>query len=444
MSIGIQRFYNFEKGTSNGLLNEVFNAALRIQFLIGVITFILLETLGIWYVNNIMVLPLERLFAANCIFQFSVLSLFFVVVQVPYSAAIMAYERMDFYAIVSLFDVLCKLGVVLAIPIVPFDSLIFYGIFIALVSFIDFICYYVYVRKHLNNLYLRLNCGKRFFRQMLNFSIWNLFDMFAFTMKGQGLNVLLNGFYGPVVNAARGVAMQIMAAIQGFSTNIVTAFRPQLIESYAQRDYKRTNSLFFSMSKISYGLLYIISLPVFLELSYILNLWLDGNVPDYTIVFTRLVLIDMLLNSLNTPLSQVVQAVGKIKVYQMVRSSIVLLILPTSWIVLRLGADPTAVFLISIFISIINQVTSIYMLHCIYKYSYRSYINNVVFPCFILTLLSVPIPIFVMSQITEGFCRLIITSTLSVIICVVLIFYLMLTDKQRYEILKNIKLRIRG
>lgn len=247
--------------------------------------------------------------------------------------------------------------------------------------------------------------------------------MFAFTMKGQGLNVLLNSFFGPVVNAARGVAAQIMAAIQGFSSNIVTAFRPQLVESYAQGNYQRANRLMFSMSKISYSLLFILSLPIILELDYILSLWLDGNVPEYTAVFTRLVLIDMLVNSLNTPLSQVVQAVGKLKTYQMVRSVVILLILPISWGTLKFGADPTAVFIVSVFVSVINQAVSMYLLRRVYEYSYKNYVFNVLLPCFLLTILSLPIPILVKSLIPQGGIRLSITSLLSVGICIMLFFY---------------------
>lgn len=445
MSIGIQRFYNYEKGKGNEQsFNEVYNSALIIQFLIGILTLALLESVGIWYVNHIMIVPDERLFATNCVYQFSILSLFFVIMQVPCSAAIMANERMDFFAFVSIFDVLCKLVIVLVIPIVPFDSLIFYGTFTALVSLIDLVCYFCYIKKQFKGLYLNIRCGKKYFKPVLSFSFWNLFDMFAFTMKVQGLNVLLNGFFGPVVNAARGVAAQIMSAIQGFSSNIVTAFRPQLIESYAQGDYQRTNNLMFNMSKISYGLLYILSLPVVLELDFILNLWLGGNVPDYTIIFTKLVLIDMLINSLNTPLSQVVQAVGKLKTYQSVRSIVVLLILPISWGALKLGANPSSVFMISIVISIFNQLVSMYLLHQVYNYSYRSYYITVIFPCFLLTLLSIPIPVLVMAQLSEGFGRLIITTLLSVVICIVLSFVIMLNKEQKNEVIRKIKIRIQN
>ena len=443
MSIGIQRFYNYEKGKGNyQSQNGVYNSALTIQFLIGVVTLVLLETFGFWYINNIMVIPEDRLFATNSIFQFSVFSLFLVIMHVPYSAAIMAHERMDFYAIVSIFDALCKLGVVVAIPYISLDRLIFYGTFIALVSLIDLVCYYIYVRRNFKDLFFDFCCGKKFFQPMFSFSIWNLFDMFAFTMKGQGLNVLLNSFFGPVVNAARGVAAQIMAAIQGFSSNIVTAFRPQLVESYAQGNYQRANRLMFSMSKISYSLLFILSLPIILELDYILSLWLDGNVPEYTAVFTRLVLIDMLVNSLNTPLSQVVQAVGKLKTYQMVRSVVILLILPISWGTLKFGADPTAVFIVSVFVSVINQAVSMYLLRRVYEYSYKNYVFNVLLPCFLLTILSLPIPILVKSLIPQGGIRLSITSLLSVGICIMLFFLLMLTNGQRKEGIRLIKTKL--
>lgn len=443
MSIGIQRFYNYEKGKGcEQSQNGVYNSALTIQFLIGVVTLILLETFGFWYINNIMVVPEDRLFATNCVFQFSVLSLFLVIMQVPYSAAIMAYERMDFYAIVSIFDVLCKLGIVIAIPYISLDRLIFYGTFVALVSLIDLVCYYIYVRRNFKELFFDFCCGKKFFLPMFSFSIWNLFDMFAFTMKGQGLNVLLNGFFGPVVNAARGIAAQIMAAIQGFSSNIVTAFRPQLVESYAQGDYQRTSGLMFSMSKISYSLLFILSLPIILELDYILNFWLDGNVPEYTIVFTRLVLIDMLVNSLNTPLSQVIQAVGKLKTYQIVRSLVILLILPISWITLKFGADPTVVFIVSILVSVINQAVSMCLLRRVYEYSYKSYVFNILLPCFLLTVLSLPIPILVKFLIPQGGIRLFIISLLSVGICIMLFFLLMLTNGQRKESIRLVKTKL--
>ena len=443
MSIGIQRFYNFEKGNGNfQTQSAVYNSALVIQLIIGIVTLVLLESFGVWYVNNVMIVPVERLFVTNCVFQFSAISLFLVIMQVPYSAVIMAYERMNFYAIVGVIDVLFRLVVVITLPYVSFDKLVYYGGLVAFVSFIDIVCYYAYVRRNFPNLVVEVHSAKRFFRPMLSFSVWNLLDMFAFTMKGQGLNVLLNGFFGPIVNAARGVAAQIMAAVQGFSSNIVTAFRPQLVESYAQGDYKRTNTLMFGMSKISFGLLYVLSLPVLLEIDYVLNIWLDGNVPQYTSIFTRLVLIDMLINSLNTPLSQVVQAVGKLKMYQIVRSIVVLLILPISWLALKLGANPTAVFVVSVAVSTINQPISMFLLHRIYTYSYIEYLHRVLSPCVLLIIFSVPIPFIIQQCISQGLFRFVITISVSVIICILLFFRCLLSKEQRSRLRIIVKNRI--
>lgn len=443
MSIGIQRFYNFEKGNGNlQSQSSVYNSALVIQLIIGVATLVLLESFGVWYVNNVMVVPEERLFVTNCVFQFSAISLFLVIMQVPYSAAVMAYERMNFYAMVGVVDVLFRLVVVISLPYVSFDKLVYYGGLIAFVSFIDIICYYTYVRKKIPSLLVNFHGDKRFFRPMLSFSLWNLLDMFAFTMKGQGVNVLLNGFFGPVVNAARGVAAQIMAAIQGFSTNIVTAFRPQLVESYARGEYRRTSALMFAMSKISFGLLYILSLPVLLEIDYVLNVWLDGNVPQYTSIFTRLVLVDMLVNSLNTPLSQVVQAVGKLKLYQLVRSAVVLLILPVSWYALKLGANPTVVFVVCVTISVINQPISMCLLHRIYAYKYNDYLCQVLVPCVLLILFSFPIPFIILQCISQGIFRFFLVGGVSVITCILLFYWILLSKEQRVKLCLIIKKRI--
>lgn len=250
-------------------------------------------------------------------------------------------------------------------------------------------------------------------------------------MKGQGLNVLLNGFFGPIVNAARGVASQIMNAIQGFSVNVVMAFRPQVVESYAQGDTQRTCLLMYSMSKISFALLFFLSLPLFLELDYILFVWLDGNVPEFTSVFTKLVLVDMLINSLNTPLSQVIQAVGRLKTYQIVRSAIVLTILPVSWVALKIGASPTIVFIVSAIISFVNQPISMFLLHKQFEFSYMSYLKEVLLPCLGLVVLSLPLPLLIQCYTASSLLRFIIVGFVCVFVCTVISYRFMLSKNQR-------------
>ena len=248
MSISIQRFYNYVKGEDGELSqSDVYSAALLAQGIIAVATLVLLESVGWWYINNVMVVPPERVFAANCVFQFSVLSLVVVVMQGPFSGAILSNERMDYFALGSMVDVVLRLVIVLVLPYLPFDKLISYGVVSFVVSIVGFFWYFLYCHRCFRDLRFVKDRSGILLRRLLTFSGWNLLDMFSYTVKGQGLNVLINAFFGPTVNAARGISNQIMSAIQGFSSNIVMAFRPQLVESYAKGELARTTMLMFSM-----------------------------------------------------------------------------------------------------------------------------------------------------------------------------------------------------
>lgn len=287
MSNGVQRFYNFSLGRKNGYsIKDVYNTALQIQAILAVTLLVPLETFGMWYIHTQMVIPIDRFAAAQWVFQFSVLSLVLLVLQIPYSAAIMAYEKMDYYAYLSIFDVLAKLGIAYIIKYTTFDKLILYGALNMLVSLICFFLYYGYAKSHFQDLKSDFIIRKQLFKPMLYFSGWNGFGSFAYMIKSQGLNMLLNVFFGPVVNAARGVSNMAMSAIQGFQSNIVIAFRPQLIQSYATGDNERVLKLFYNLSKVSFILLAMLSIPVIIEIEYILHLWLGDTIPDYTDSYT--------------------------------------------------------------------------------------------------------------------------------------------------------------
>lgn len=432
MAVGIQRFYNYESGSKQGVSQTtVYNTAIHIQSVIAIITFILLESVALWYINNVMVIPEERLIAANCVFQCSALSLILVIMQVPFSAAIMSRERMGYFAYVGIFDAVIKLGIVIVLPYIPYDRLIFYGFLSLTVSIIDFLLYYIYCRRHFKELYLQKKFHKEQFISMISFSGWNTLDMAAYTLKNQGLNVLLNAFFGPVVNAARGIASQIIGALQGFSVNIVTAFRPQLVESYAENDRQRTLNLMYAMSKFSYVLLYILSVPIVIELNYILNLWLGHEIPDYTVPFTILVLADMVISSLNTPISQTIQAVGRLKEYQIARSIIISSIIPISWIVLKLGASPISVFWVSLVIITINQPISMILLHNVFEYRYSEYVNRVLYPCICFTLALPIIPLAIHNIMDESFTRLCFVCLSTVISAAPIVYFMVLSKAER-------------
>ena len=411
MSNGIQRFYNFKIGKEGeGSTTKVYNTALLIQGLLAVVIIVLLETVGLWYLNTKMVIPAERMVMARWVYQFSVLSLVFVIMQIPYSSAIMAYERMDYYAIVSVVDVVLKLGFAIWLPHAPLDKLFVYGFYMMAISAVNFLMYYVYSKRHFKTLRFHSVYHKELFKEMLTFSGWNIFGTFAYVLKGQGLNVLLNAFFGPIVNAARGVSSMISSAIQGFSVNIAISFRPQTVQSYAEGNLSRVKNLMFSLSKLCYIMLFTLSLPVIIELSYILHLWLGEAVPDYTIPFTVLILVIMILSSLNTPLSQVVHATGNMKHYQIGTSIVICAILPVAWIVLKLGGNPNSVYYVSMAMTIINQAVCMIFLKKVFLYSIREYIKKVIGPCTVVTLLAPIMPMGLHYIMPSSFLRLIVVT----------------------------------
>ena len=312
MSNGIQRFFNYEYG-KNGEegANQVFWTALVIQAILALVIILLTETIGMWYLYHKMVIPAERMLAAQWIFQFSILSFLFLIMQAPFTAVVMAHEHMNFYALVSVLDALLKLGIVFLIPVLKGDQLILYGILMALISLVNFGLYYVYTKTNFAEIELPRILDKQMFRPMLSFSGWNLFGSFSNMMKEQGINLIMNLFFGPIVNAARGIASQVNSGLQSFVSNLSIAIRPQIVQSFAIGDTTRTIRLMFSMSKLSCCFLYMIALPVIIEIDYILKLWLGNNVPAHTAMFVIIIVLTSFLNNLNAAVSAVIHASGK-------------------------------------------------------------------------------------------------------------------------------------
>ena len=432
MSNGVQRFYNFSLGRKNDYsITDVYNTAIQIQSILAIVLLLLLETVGIWYMYNEMVIPSERFASALWVFQFSVVSMLVIVMQIPYSASIMAYEKMDYYAYVSIFDVLAKLGIAYAIKYSSFDRLLLYGLLNLVVTLVGFFLYYAYAKSHFKELKFLRAIKKELFKPMLSFSGWNVFGSFAYMLKSQGLNMLLNVFFGPVVNAARGVSNMVMSAIHGFQTNIVVAFRPQLVQSYASADYRRVENLFFSLSKVSFILLALLSIPVIMEIDYILSLWLGTEVPDYTIPFTILVLVNMVISSLNTPVSQVVHATGKMRQYQIGTSIIVCSIIPIAWIFLKIGFDATSVYWVSLVATIVNQAICNWLLRKVFDYNIKAYLKNVIIPCALFAAISPILPYLITVFIPSSFARLILVTFVSIVSSLIVSLCLVLNKSER-------------
>lgn len=440
MANGIQRFYNFTLGKkTEGNITSVYNTAFQIQAVLAFIILLLLETVGLWYMYNEMQIPAERFGTALWVFQFAVASTVLLIMQAPYASAVMAYEKMNYYAYVGIFEVLIKLLIAYLLTKSNSDRLLLYGFLHFVTSLIQFLMYYIYAKVQFKDLKFEFALHKDLFKPMLSFSGWNIFGSFAYMLKGQGLNLLLNSFFGVVVNSARGVSNMIMSALQGFQSNVVIAFRPQIVKSYAAGNYQHVKTLFYSLSKISFLMLTILSAPVILELDYILKIWLGDTIPEYTKSFTVLILFNMIISSLNTPLSQVVHATGKMKTYQLSTSIIVCSIVPVSWVFLKFGCAPNSVYFTSLGITAVNQIVCNIIVKKIFPYSLREYIKNVIIPCVIFIFTTLAIPYLVIKQFDESFIRLVITLIITVFTAILSAYFVVLNKNERNIILNFIK-----
>lgn len=440
---GIQRFYNYELGKNGeeGLTN-VYNTSLIIQAILAFVVLILTETFGLWYINDVMVIPEERLVAARFIFHFSVLSLVLVIMQIPYSSAIIAHEHMGFYAFISVLDTILKLAIAIAIPFFDADKLIIYGFLILLISVFNWLLYYGYAKLKFREIKLRKGFNASQFREMLSFSGWNLFGSFSGVMKEQGINMILNLFYGPVVNAARGIAYQVNGAMQGFVGNINTASRPQLTQSYASGDNFRAIQLMYSMSKIGLLVLALFAIPIILETDYILKIWLDTEIPAHTNSFVQLVLINSFFLVLNPPVSFLVHATGRMKKYQTITSLFSLLVLPLSYFVLGIGANPEMVFVLLIVFTIILQAICVFILRQLMPFSINDYMMKVIFPVMMFLFLIPLLPLIPRCLIEQSFFRLLLVCFVSLVSTCVIGFFVVLNASERGRILEFIKSKI--
>lgn len=433
----VQRFYNFEIG-KNGreAIQKVYISSLYIQIIIALIIFILAETIGVWYIENKMVYPLEREPAVYIVFQSSVVALLLTVMQIPYTAAIIAHERINFYAIVGVLDVVLKLIIAVIISHYSSDRLVVYGILIASVSLIDFVCYYLYSKKHFTALTYKRKFYKETFKEMLSFSGWHALNGFSQTIKNQGVNMIMNYFLGPVVNAARGISYQIKSALLGFVMNITTAAQPQMIESYSNGDIGRSERLLFSVSKLVFLSLFIVVLPLIFHIDLVLRLWLGPNIPDYTEVFTILVLIITLVDILMTPITIMINAKGQIGLYNLCISIIELLTLPLAYYILKIGLEPQYVFVMSLVLSIIAVLISLVIMQIKTDVRLIRYAANVLIPLF-KTIIPSTIVVFILYYLNVDGLAYSITTFVVIMMTVVFCGYFLSLSSSERGLIKN-------
>ena len=395
MTSATQRYLTFELGQNNrAQLTKVFSTSLSIHGIISFLIIVLAETVGLWFLWNKMQIPADRMNAAFWVFQCSVAASVIMIMSVPYNAAIIAHERMSAFAYISIIEVSLKLLIVCFLRYFHTDKLILYAALIVIVQFLIRLCYSWYCNRHFNETKYRWSWDKGLFKEMTGFASWNMFGSLAAITFTQGLNLLLNMFFGPVVNAARGIAVQAQTAIGQFSSNFQTALNPQITKSYATGDMEYMHGLIFRSAKFSFFLLLLLSLPVLIETKAILTLWLK-IVPDHTVVFLRIMLCTTWVYAVSNPLITAASATGKIKLYQSVVGGLLLLILPISYLCLRFGLPAYSVFIVHFVMEITAQFARLLMLRRMIRVSLREYFAKVIWSISKVTAIALAVPLAV-------------------------------------------------
>ena len=450
LSTAISRFITFELGRdSKDRLKTIFSSAVTVQVIIALLVCLLVEICGVGFLNNKMNIPIEKMEAANWVLQCSMLIFMINLISVPYNAAIIAHEQMKVFAYISILEVLLKLGVVFILYVTLFEKLILYAILLLFVAFIIQMTYVLYCKKHFEECTYRFVYEKSLLKEMLSFAGWNFIGSSATVFRDQGVNIAINIFCGPAVNAARGISLQVNAAISGFVNNFMTALNPQIIKSYAIGEsshmmtliYQGARLSFYMFDRSTYAMRDIAETikrdPVIIEANSILNVWLV-TVPEYTVTFVRLVLVLTLFESLSNPLVTAMLATGKIRNYQLVVGGLQMLNFPFSYMLLYWGLFPEITLVVAIVISQCCLIARVFMLRGEIEISPLSYFKRVYLNILVVSICSSILPICVYYHLPMGGIRFVLVVGCSLLCSLLAILYIGCSSSERSFVAQKI------
>lgn len=440
MASGTQRFLNFYLGKNdNYKVNEVYSASILIHLLIAFFFVLLAETVGLWFVSTQLNIPIHRKNVTNVVYQFSILTTVFSIVKVPYHAVIIAYEKMSFFALLSIIEAILKLLIVYLLVIAPFDKLVFYSFLLTLVAFITTLIYKLYCNKKFKIARYNKVTNFVFIKEQLSFSGWSTFGAFANVANAQGTNIVLNMFTSVTVNAAMGIANQVNTAVYSFVGNFQTAFNPQMIKSYAEGNKQYFINLICRTSKFSFFLLTYIAIPLLINAEFVLTLWLK-DVPEYSVLFVQLIIIWALIDAWNGPLWMSIQATGNIKKYQIIVSFLIFSNLPLTITAFILGAKPEVVLIIRIILNVIITIWRVFFVGKRIQLPIKQFIINVLLRCVIVFILCYFFTLFIGKLITNSVLYFIITTLTSVILVSFFSIVVGISSEERkafFQLLRN-------
>ena len=431
LSAAISRFITYELGKGDqSKLNKIFSASVTIQLLLSLIIVVLIESVGVWFLNAKMMIPAERMTAANWVLQFSIVTFVINLISVPYNAAIIAHERMSAFAYISILEAVGKLAIAFLIMASPIDRLIFYAILMCMVAIIVRLTYGHYCKKHFTECTYHFHWDKDILMKMFGFAGWNFIGATSGILRDQGGNIVINLFCGPSVNAARGIANQVNAAITGFVTNFMTALNPQITKSYAVGDKDYMMTLIFQGARLSFYMLLLLSLPIIINTHYILVMWLK-LVPEHAVLFVQLILVFAMSESISNPLITAMLATGNIRNYQIIVGGLQLMNLPVSYILLRMGYIPETVLIVAIIISQCCLAARLYMLKGMIGLSPVKYLRKVYLNVIGVAILSVIVPMFLSKEMDESFLSFFAITLISLLLTAMVIFFVGCNKKER-------------
>lgn len=433
-----QRFITFEIGKGNiENLKAVFSTSLQIHAFISLVIVLLGETIGLWFLFEKMVIPDSRMVAAVCVYQCSIIACVVNIMSIPYNADIVAHEKMSAFAYISIIEVSLKLAIVYLLLVISFDKLIVYSILLLLVQLSVRFVYSHYCHKHFEESKYKHQLNKKILLEMTSFAGWSFWGSLASVLCTQGLNLILNVFFGPIINAARGIAVQVQSAVQQFTMNFQIALNPQITKNYAIGDLDQMHILMFRSARFSFFLLFFLTLPILIETNYILTIWLQ-NVPKDTVIFTQIMIAISLLYTISNPCVIANQATGNVKIYQAVVGGVLLLILPVSYVVLKMGAPAYSVFIVHFIVESIAQGARMLILRKQITLPISDYFMKIYLPIIVVAVISPILPMYVHTLFIEGWQRFVLVGFSSVISVSISCFVFGFTHGERLFFLNKI------
>ena len=442
LNSAVLRFITFEMGKgSDAQLNKVYSTAVTIQVILSLVVILLAEPAGLWFIDNKMTIDPSRIPAARWVLHFSILAFVINLMSVPQMASITAHERMSAYAYIGILEGLLRFSVALAISRSASDRLVLYAVLMALSVLVVRTAYGIYCRRHFSECRYRPVFDSRLLKEMFSFAGWNFIGVTAGVCRDHGGNILVNLFSGPAVNAARGIAIQLNGAVQGFVTNFMTAVNPQITKSYASGEHEYMLSLVRKASRMSYYLLLILVMPVVFNVDYLLGIWLK-DVPADSSVFSVLFLILSFSECLSNPLMTATLATGRIRNYQIIVGGLIMLNLPVSYLCLKAGAPPESTVVVAIVISQICLMARLILLRGLIGFPLMDFFKRVYVNVISVTAAAVVLPLVISPHIGDGFGGFVLMATACVVSCAMSVFWIGCSRKERTELKEFVKGRI--